>query len=158
MVREALAAIPWRVQIGTLSVTNGRITYCERTAPGASPGVLAFTSVQISVQGIANRAEAPSDIRILAQGGLMDAGLLTVQMTIPAGGPGLSFRYSGSLSPMDLTRLNAFLEPAEHTRIKSGAAGEVVFEIAVAAGEARGHVRGVYRDLVLAVLDRGTGA
>ena len=58
---------------------------------------------------------------------------------------------------MDLTRLDAFLDIAEHTRIKSGSAQEAAFEIDVTAGQARGRVRAIYRDLEIALLDKQTG-
>ncbi len=58
---------------------------------------------------------------------------------------------------MDLTRLDAFLGRAEHLRIKSGSAQAADFDIAVTAGQARGRVRAIYRDLVVAVLDEQTG-
>ena len=82
---------------------------------------------------------------------------MTVQMSIPITPPNLSLRYSGSLSTMGLTRLNAFLEIAEHTRIKSGSAQEAAFEIDVIAGQARGRVRAIYKDLEIAVLDKQSG-
>ena len=40
----------------------------------------------------------------------MNAGALTVLMTIPVTPAEFSLRYSGSLTAMDLTRLDAFLE------------------------------------------------
>jgi len=80
-----------------------------------------------------------------------------VLMTIPITPPDFSLHYSGSLSAMDLTRLDAFLDIAEHTRIKSGSAQEAAFEIEVTAGHARGRVRAIYKDLEMAVLDKQTG-
>ena len=59
---------------------------------------------------------------------------------------------------MNLTRLDAFLDIAEHTRIKSGNVQTAAFEIEVTAGQARGRVRGIYGDLALAVLDHRTGS
>jgi hypothetical protein len=58
---------------------------------------------------------------------------------------------------MDLTRLDAFLDIAEHIRIKSGSAQEASFEIDVIDGQARGRVRAIYRDLDMAVLDKQSG-
>jgi hypothetical protein len=81
-----------------------------------------------------------------------------VQMSIPITPADFSLHYSGSLGPMDLTRLDAFLDIAEHTRIKSGSGKEASFAIDVTAGQAHGHVRAIYRDLELAVLDKQTGS
>ncbi len=158
MVHEALAAIRQMLQIDSLSISNGSLRYCERVVAGAEPGVLTFGAVSMSVEGIANRAKTNTPILLQAQGNLMDAGTLKVQMAIPIMPPDFSLHYSGSLSTMDLTRLGAFLDIAEHTRIRSGSAQEAAFEIEVTASQARGRVRALYRDLEIAVLDKQTGS
>jgi hypothetical protein len=119
--------------------------------------VLTFGAVSLFVEGIANRGEATAAIQLRGQGDLMNAGTMKVLMTIPITPPDFSLHYSGSLSAMDLTRLDAFLDIAEHTRIKSGSAQEASFEIDVTDGQARGRVRAIYRDLEMAVLDKQTG-
>jgi hypothetical protein len=157
MVNEALAALGQPLQVDSLSVTNGCVRYCEQMVPGANPGVLTISEVNMSAQGIANRGAASAAIMLRGQGQLMDAGTLKVQMTIPISPADFSLHYSGSLNAMDLTRLGAFLERAEHTRIKSGRLQEAAFDIDVTAGQARGHVRGIYNNLEIAVLDKQTG-
>ena len=156
MVHEALAAIGQPLQIDSLSLTNGYLTYCERVVAGADSGVLTFAAVNMSVAGIANRGTATAAIQLRGQGDLMNAGTLKVLMTIPVASPGFSFHYSGSLSAMDLTRLDGFLDIAERTRIKSGSAQEASFDIQVTAGHTRGQVRASYKDLEIAVLDKQT--
>ena len=158
MVNEALAAIRQPMQIDSLSITDGHLKYCERVVAGADPGVLTFTAVNMYVEGIANRGEASAAILLQAQGSLMDAGVLKVLMTIPVASSDFSFHYSGSLSAMDLTRLNAFLDLAEQTRIKSGRAQEASFEINVTAGQARGRMRASYSDLNITVLGKQIGS
>jgi len=157
MVHEALAAIRQPLQVDSLSITNGHFEYCERLAVGADPAVLTFGAVSLFVEGIANRGEANAAIQLRGQGDLMNAGTMKVLMTIPIQPPDFSLHYSGSLSAMDLTRLDAFLDIAEHTRIKSGSAQEAAFEIDVTAGQARGRVRAIYKDLEMAVLDKQSG-
>jgi hypothetical protein len=146
------------LRVEKLSITNGHFRYCERLAVGADPALLTIAAVSLSLEGIANRGEPTAAIEIRGQGDLMDAGTIKVQLSIPITPRDFSLHYSGSLSAMDLTRLDAFLEIAEHTRIKSGSAQEAAFEIDVSAGQARGHVRAVYRDLEIAVLDKQTGS
>jgi hypothetical protein len=157
MVHEALASIQQPLQIDSLTLTNGRLTYCERLAIGAEPAVLTFAAVSLSVENIANRGEPAASILLRGQGDLMDAGTLKLVMSIPITPPSFALHYSGSLSAMDLTRLDAFLDIAEHTRIKSGIAKEAAFDIDVTAGQARGRVRGIYGNLEIAILDKQTG-
>jgi hypothetical protein len=157
MVHEALAAIQPPFQVDKLSITNGLITYAERATPGADPAVLTFAAVTLSVTGIANQGAATAAIELQGQGDLMSAGTLKVEMSIPITPQDFALQYSGSLGTMDLTRLNAFVELAEHVRIQSGTAQEVAFEIEVHAGQAIGRVRAIYDDLKITVLDQETG-
>ena len=83
MVHEALASIRQPLQVGSLSITNGRLRYCERLAVGADPAVLTFGAVSMSVEGIANRGEAAAAIQLRGQGDLMNAGTMKVLMSIP---------------------------------------------------------------------------
>jgi hypothetical protein len=157
MVNEALAAIRQPLQLDSLSITNGCLRYCERLVAGADPGVLTISAVNVSAQGIANRGPAPAAIQLRGQGELMDAGTMKMLMSIPITPTDFSFHYSGSLSAMDLTRLDPFLDIAEHTRLKSGTVQEAAFEIDVTAGQARGHVLAMYGNLEIAMLDKRTG-
>jgi hypothetical protein len=157
MVHEALASIQHPLQIDSVTITNGRLTYCERLAIGAEPAVLTFAAVSLAVENIANRGEPAASILLRGQGDLMEAGTLKLVMSIPITPPSFALHYSGSLSAMDLTRLDAFLDIAEHTRIKSGFAKEAAFDIEVTAGQARGRVRGIYKNLEIAILDKQTG-
>lgn len=158
MVNEALAAIRRPVLLDSLSITDGYAAYRDRVTAGAAPGVLTFTSVNMSVEGITNRGQAADSIVLRAQGKMMDAGLLKMTMVIPAASPDLSFRFSGSLGEMDLTRLGPFLSIVENYNISSGRAQWAEFGITVASGRARGRVRANFRDLKVAVLDKRTGS
>jgi len=158
MVHEALAAIRRPLQVDRLSITNGDLRYCERVVLGADPGVLTFAAVNISIEGIANRGAATAAMVLRGEGELMHAGAMKVLMTIPVASPDFSLHYSGSLSVLDLTRLDAFLDTAEQTRIKSGRVQEAAFEIDVTAGQARGQVRAIYQDLEIAFLNKQTAS
>jgi hypothetical protein len=158
MVNEALAAIPLPLRLDSLSITNGCLRYCEQLVAGADPGVLTISAISMTAEGIANRGAKSAAILLHGQGELMEAGTLKVLMSIPLTTPGFSLHYSGSLGAMDLTRLDAFLDIAEHTRIKSGSVQEAAFDIDVAEGQARGCVRGTYQDLEIAMLNKQTGS
>jgi len=157
MVNEALAAIRRPLRVDSLSITDGYAAYRDRVVAGAAPGVLTFTEVNALAVGITNRGAPPDSILLRAQGKLMDAGLLKLAMVIPPISPEFSLRYSGSLGPMDLTRLGGFLDIVEYYRIKSGRAQWASYEIDVKAGRARGQVRASFDELKIAVLDRQTG-
>ncbi len=158
MVHEALVAIREPLQIDSVSITNGSLRYCERVAAGAGPAVLTIGAVNLTARGIANHGESSAAILVRAQGNLMDVGMMDVLMSIPITPTDFSLRYSGSLSAMNLTNLDAFLDVDAHTRIKSGTVKDAAFEIDVTAGKALGHVRANYQNLEIALLDKQTGA
>jgi Domain of Unknown Function (DUF748) len=158
MANEALAAVGQPLQIDSLVITNGYLTYRERMITNAAPGVLTFGAINLSVEGVANRSETSSTVTLRAQSKFMNAGVLTLLMTMPVASPDLSLHYSGSLSAMQLTPLDAFLETAEHLRIKSGSTQEVTFDVDVSSGQARGNVRATYANLEIRFLTSLRGA
>ncbi|MDP2038614.1 MAG: hypothetical protein Q8L04_14620 [Ignavibacteria bacterium] len=158
MPNELFSSLKEEIKIDSVKVTNGRIKYCERFAVGGTPGVISFTNVSASVSGITNSIIKPDTAIIRAEGVFMNSGIMKVQMEIPLTSKVFSFRYSGSLGSMDVTKLNAFVEPAEHQRIKSGHLQSAFFMINVNSGRANGSLKVVYRDLTIALLDKATGS
>jgi hypothetical protein len=158
MPNEALSSMKGIVNVGSVNIVNGRLKYCERVVVKGTPGVIAFNKVNVSVSGIANHTAHPDTAVIHADGLFMNSGTMTLFMAIPLTSTDFSIRYSGSLNTTDVTELNAFLEPMEHRRIKSGILQSATFDVNVIAGRASGALRVVYKDLSIAVLNKNTGS
>jgi hypothetical protein len=158
MPSEILSSMKDTVGLDSLIITGCRLKYSERFVRGRNPATLTFDRVQVLVTGVASHAGADAEADIQARGTFMGGGTITMAMSIPLSGPQFSFGYSGSLSGMDLSRLNPWIGPSDQTRIKSGMLGSASFDIAVNAGSATGHVHAVYRDLVVASISARTGS
>lgn len=158
MPHEVLAAVAKPLRLDRLAITDGLIKMAALRSEGAKPGVLTFTAVQIHARDIANAAAGGEALALTAEGRLMDAGTLMVQMRLPVAPGTLAFHYSGSLSAMDLTRLDEYMEGSGRVQIRSGRLGEATFDIDVVDGHARGVVRGTYRNLHVVVVSRDTGS
>jgi hypothetical protein len=158
MPNEALTSMKEIVKVDSLKITNGRLRYCERFAVKAVPGVITFDKVNVSVSGIANHTAHPDTTVIHGEGLFMNSGTMKLFMAIPLASKDFSLRYSGSLSTMDVTTLNSFIEPAEHKRIKSGVLQSAMFNINVNSGNASGTLQVAYKDLSIADLDKNTGS
>lgn len=154
MPNEILSSIKGMLQVDSLSIQDGRLNYGERYGAGAKPALITFDSMQVLAEGIANHGDPGAALVIHAQGIFMKAGTMKVLMSIPVASPEFSFQYSGSLSGMELSALNSFLEPAEQIRIKTGDLQSATFEINVASGRASGNLQAVYRDLTFAVINK----
>jgi hypothetical protein len=79
-------------------------------------------------------------------------------MAIPLMSKDFSLKYSGTFSSMDITKLNAFIEPSEHQRIKSGSLQSANFNITVNSGNANGRLNLAYKDLNVAILNEKTNS
>ena len=158
MPNEILSSIKGTLRVDSLSIMNGQLKYCERFAVGSKPALITLDSMHVLAEGIANHGGLGAVMVIHAQGMFMKVGTMNMHMSIPVASPEFSYQYSGSLSSMDLSTLNSFLEPAEQMRVKEGVLQTATFAINVASGRASGAVRAVYRDLTLAAINKKTGS
>jgi hypothetical protein len=158
MPNEALSSMKEIVKVGSLKIINGRLKYCERYAVQAIPGVITFNKVNVSVSGIANHTSHPDTTVIHGEGLFMNSDTMKLFMAIPLTSTDFSLRYSGSLSTMDVTELNSFIEAGEHRRIKSGVLHSATYNINVNSGHASGTLRVEYKDLSIVVLNKNTGS
>ncbi len=158
MPNEILSSIEGNLQVDSVSIMNGSLKYGERFAVGAKPALITLDSVHVLAEGIANHGDSGAALIIHAEGIFMKAGMMNLVMSIPVASREFSFQYSGSLSEMDLRPINSFIEIAEQTRITAGVLQAATFEINVASGRASGKVRAVYKDLVLAAINKHTGS
>jgi hypothetical protein len=134
------------------------MNYDEQYILGSPPAEVTFDSVDLSAEGLTNRAASGATATIRGQGTFMKTSRMKISMIVPVISPKIPLRYSGSLDGMELARLNSFLETGERLRIKSGALETAGFEIAITAGSATGSLRAQYKDLTIAVLGKVSGS
>ncbi|MFA7229331.1 MAG: hypothetical protein WC061_09875, partial [Melioribacteraceae bacterium] len=158
MPNEILASIKETIKIDSLGIMNGRLKYSERFKLRGNPGVITFDKINASISGIANHTVKSDTAVIKAEGIFMNSGKMKLLLEIPLESTDFSLRYSGSLSGMDVTRLNNFIEPGEHHRIKSGVLQSAAFNVAINSGHASGTLRVAYKDLTIAILNKDTGS
>jgi hypothetical protein len=158
MPGKILASIKGNLGIDSLNILNGQLKYGERFDIGAKPALITVDSVKVLAEGIANHGDPGAAVVVHAQGQFIEAGTMKVLMKIPVGSREFSYQYSGSLSGMNISALNSFLETAEQIRVKAGTLQSASFEINVVSGHASGNVRGIYKDLAIAAINKETGS
>lgn len=158
MPNEFLASMKEIVKVDSLKIINGRLKYSERYAVEATPGVILINKINVSISGVANHTSSPDTAIIHGEGLFMNSGKMKLFMAIPLSSKNFSLQYYGSLSAMDATVLNAFIEPTEHHRIKSGILQSAKFNIEVNSGHASGTLRAEYKDISIASIDKTTGS
>jgi hypothetical protein len=158
MPNEALSSMKEIIKVDSLKIINGGLKYSERFALKTKPGVVSFNKVNIAVSEIANHTVQPDTTVIHGEGLFMNSGVMKLFVTIPLTSKNFSLQYSGSVSAMDVTKLNSFIEASEHQRIKSGVLESANFNIDVNSGHASGTLRVAYKHLSIAILNKKTGS
>jgi hypothetical protein len=158
MANELLSSIMKTIQLDSLDIMNGQLKYGERYSVGSKPALVTIDRMQILAEVSSKGIHHRDTVVIRAQGNFMQAGTMNVFMSIPIASPEFTLKYSGSLSGMDLSTLNQFLEVAEHKRIKTGSLQSASFDIHVIAGSAKGNLRASYKDLKIVSIDGRTGS
>ncbi len=158
MPSEGLASIKDTIRVASLHVMNSRLNYYERYAAGAKAALVTFDKMQLLAGGIVNHTGQRDTIIIHAKANFMGTNAMKLLMFIPLGSPQFSCSYSGSLSRMEVSSLNKFLEIAEHYRIKSGILHEAAFNVNVNSEHTTGYVSAEYNNLSVAVLNKNTGS
>ena len=157
MPNEVLPSMKEIINIDSFEITNGRLKYSERFAVNTIPGVITFDKFNISVRRIANHTAQPETTIIRGNGLFMNSAEMKVFMAIPLTSKEFSLQYSGSLSKMDVAKLNVFVEPVENRHIKSGVIQSANYNINVNSGSASGNLRVAYNDLALTIFNKNTG-
>jgi hypothetical protein len=158
MPNEAFASIHDTVRIDSVTVSGGRLNYCERIAVRAAPGVISFEDIAVRAAMITNFSATPDTTIVHAQGRFMGTSRMSMDMVLPLNSAEFSLRYSGYLGPMPATALNAFLVPCEHRRVTAGSIHSARYQVNVVSGRSRGSLRAEYTGLRISVLNERTGS
>ncbi len=158
MPNEFLSSIKETIKIDSLKIINGYLKYSERYVANEKPGYISFNKVNVSVRNIVNHTIKPNTVTIIGEGLFMNCGKMKLFMEMPINEKDFSLIYSGSLSSMEANKLNSFIEPGEHHRIKSGNIKSAEFNINVRQGNSNGNLYLAYGDLSIALLNKKTGS
>ncbi len=128
----------------------GHVTYRERDDNAAEAGVLRFTNLRLQGDDFGtglHSASAMAPCHLVVDAKLMGAGALHAEWTLPLGAWGYEMTWRGSLGPMPLPAMNAFLPDAVGMRLESGVFLGAVWRVTVRNGVARGTFAPRFRGL-----------
>jgi hypothetical protein len=158
MPHDIIHALPLRLKIGALELTDGFVSYTERPVSSETPGTITFESIEGSITGIdsTSNASAPPVIAAIRTR-IMGAAPAALRIEIPLRQPAPTMRVEAGISAFDATVLNRVLTPLEGLRVARGEVQGVEFDIAYEPGLAQGNIGLYYRDLDMGIADRDTG-
>jgi hypothetical protein len=158
MPNEVLSSMKEIIKVDSMIILNGRLKYSEKFTVRGTPGVITINKANVTVIGIANHTTKPDTTLIHGEALFMNSAKMKLFMAIPLTSKNFSLLYSGSISTMDVTVLNSFIEAGEYQRIKSGTLRSAKFNIIVNSGHASGTLIAEYKDLTLSKLNKDTGS
>jgi hypothetical protein len=123
-------------------VLQGVVTYRERDASAARPGVLAFSQMSTTLLGFhTSTGPSPEDsppLHIIADARLMGIGATHLDIILPLQAQAFQMRFKGSIGAMPADSLNGFLADAVGVRFTAGQIESIRFDATVDQGHARG--------------------
>jgi hypothetical protein len=147
--------LPWRVQIDSVQITNGRVHIEEFPETGNESGTLIFSSIDATLTGLNNRPNESTKGKavLVATGLLMGAGKIHMVSQLPLDGSS-PYHTQGSISNMNLANLDPVLTPWADIQIKSGHLKMVTMNFTYTELTSKGTLDIDYEDLRITVLNK----
>lgn len=118
---KALQNFPLPLFIDTVSVSDGHITYTEKSMKTGREGSVIFGRLNGFLSGIKSREAGTGDsLTVQASAYLMDKALLQMRLRQSYTDSLAGFLLTATLAPTALDILNPMLEPSASVRIRSG--------------------------------------
>jgi hypothetical protein len=155
--QEAFQKLKNYLRIDTIGIHNASIVYGERAPESEKAGKVFFNQINVSIYNLTNdpeRMTVKTPVFVQATGKVMGKGQLELNLTIPLLANDFQCRYTGGLRQMEAANFNRIFTPNENLRIENGTVDKVTFAVNVKNGVATGHLKAIYHDLKLSVLDQ----
>jgi len=148
----ALANLPFIVQVDTVRVTNGDISYSEEFSEEGRKGVVSFNEINLEILALQNQ-HADQIIAVTASTKFMGTGELDIEFEFYPDPNGLH-TVSVSLKEMDLTKAAAPLEGLAFVKVNSGNLTSIDLVFTASENSSYGNLLMVYDDLEIRILDK----
>ncbi len=161
MLQEMLLDLKLPVKVDTVSVFDGFVSYGEQVEGADRSGTITFEKFNATLHQATNYPDLVEQNVMLsldANTYLMGQALLQVNLRFPMGTSDGPFSVTGSLGSMDLTYLNAMLEPTAFVHIKKGYSHGMHFQFVGNKEKSSGTMQFNYNDLSILLVDKQTGA
>jgi hypothetical protein len=156
-LQRMLRDVPFRINIDTASIEQGKIVYSEIAPGGVEPGVLTLDETKLLITNITNDSLLLREHDIITADGstrLMDESRLEVKFKFHMNHPEDLYTYKGSLEPMKFTAFNPLFEKIMFIRMESGRINKATFDVTANAHLAVGNMRFLYQDLDMQLIDK----
>ncbi|MDR8390105.1 DUF748 domain-containing protein [Aliifodinibius sp. S!AR15-10] len=154
LLHEALARLPFTVELDSVSVEGSQITYTEHRPRVPEPGSVIFGDLNAKIYNLSNDSLISANeksIILEAHSAIMNSAPLSVRATFPMHNTDMH-SLEGSLGEMSMQQLNPVLEPLGFVSITSGQIHSMEFKMDLTTEAANGRLLLNYSGLKIEVL------
>lgn len=154
-----LAALDWVVGVDSLVIEDGAIGYGELYPGRPRAGRVTFERFRGSIYNLRNDSAAvrAAPARLRASALLFGQGPLSAEIEVPVRPGPVAIHARGTIGPMPLAALSAFILPANGLEITAGELASARFAVTVTGGQATGSFAAAWAGLELRLVDPVTG-
>ncbi len=152
---EVFRKIPFAVDVDSVTIRNGSLTFGEIHPQNRTPGHLYWDGISVKVAGLSTRdleGGSPRWITISATGRFMRSAPMHATFRTNIAADRYELEAAGGMGRLDLSRLNTFMPFTDNIRL-SGTAQKATFAFTVNGRSARGTVDALYHDLDAELLE-----
>jgi hypothetical protein len=157
--QEVIYNYPGLLNIDSLNVLSGNITYTEHAEKANEPGMISFNEIEAKFSKISNDTIYKTDTAFLelhTKAKLMGKGDLAISLKSRIFDANNTFSVDGTLSGMEASDLNLMLEKNAFVYATSGKIDAMSFNFTANNSKATGQTTLLYHDLYLAVKNKRT--
>lgn len=157
--QEIICNYPGLLNIDSLNVLSGNITYTEHAEKANEAGMISFNEIVAKLSKISNDTIYKTDTAYLelhTKAKLMGKGDLAISLKSRIFDRNKIFSVEGTLSGMEASELNPMLEKNAFVYATSGTIDAMSFNFTASNAKATGQTTLLYHDLYLAVKNKRT--
>jgi len=159
MPQERLMRLDMRVDLDSVVLHDGQVTYEEVTENADKTGIVRVNDMQARVFNVTNVQESIEEnpfTLIHANGKLMGKGDLEAEFRFDLNNPNHNFTIDATLQKMDLRAFNDLLEPIFRVKVRSGQGEQLTMQADANAELSIGSMNFLYNDLKVSILNKET--
>lgn len=150
---------PVAIQIDSIGLINGNITYTEHAEEANEPGSISFNEINAGIYNISNDTVYKTESAFLELKGnalLMGKGRMDIFLKAKLFDSHNTFSLNGTISGMEASALNPMLEKSAFIYVTSGKIEAINFSFSANDTKAAGYLTMLYNGLDLAVKNKKT--
>lgn len=151
LYNQALRDLPLNLQVDTIAIKNGTLTYEERLEPDVDPHSLRFTELSAHINNLHSKNEGKVHVNTEAQ--LMGDGHFTLDWSFDPQSKANNFLASGTLSDFETESINPFLKTNLRAEV-TGTVNQMYFTISGNEVKASGDMKMNYDQFEFVVLKK----